>query len=82
MLVADQPYYAPDFSTIGARISYRRKIFGGKVNWRLQLNVRNLLDDNTLFANRAVDRRDGTGGGAVVRLAPERTSNLPAHFRF
>lgn len=78
---ASRPYHAKEFLSTGAWISYRRKLFG-KVNWRLQLNVRNVLDENTLFPHRAVDRRDGTGRPAVViyRRNEPRTFVLTSSF--
>jgi hypothetical protein len=79
--IADRPYYARKFATTGAWISYRRKLFG-KVNWRLQLNVRNVLDENKLFPHRAVDRRDGSGRPdvAIYRLNEPRTFLLTSTF--
>ncbi|MBI5693249.1 MAG: hypothetical protein HZC55_24490 [Verrucomicrobia bacterium] len=79
--IADRPYYARKFATTGAWISYRRKL-PGNVNWRLQLNVRNALDENKLFPHRAVDRRDGTGRPAIAiyRLNEPRTFLLTSSF--
>jgi hypothetical protein len=84
VLAADKPYYAGEFVTTGAWITYRRKLYSGKIDWRLQLNVRNILDANKQFPNRAVDRRDGTGAGAVViyRLNEPRTFVLTSAFGF
>lgn len=81
--IADRPYYAKEFVSTGAWITYRRKLFN-KVNWRLQLNVRNVLDENKLFPHRAVDRRDGTGRKDVViyRLNEPRTFVLTSTFSF
>lgn len=79
--IADRPFYARKFATTGAWITYRRKLFG-KVNWRLQLNVRNALDENKVFPHRAVDRRDGTGRPAIAiyRLNEPRTFLLTSTF--
>jgi outer membrane receptor for ferric coprogen and ferric-rhodotorulic acid len=79
--IADRPYYARRFATTGAWISYRRKLFA-KVNWRLQLNVRNVFDENKVFPHRAVDRRDGTGRPdvAIYRLNEPRTFLLTSTF--
>ncbi len=79
--IADRPYYAKEFATTGAWITYRRKLFD-KVSWRVQLNVRNVLDENKLFPHRAVDRRDGTGRKDVViyRLNEPRTFVLTSTF--
>jgi iron complex outermembrane receptor protein len=81
--IADRPYYARDFNTTGAWVSYRRRL-SNKVNWRVQLNVRNVLDENKLFPHRAVDRRDGTGRPAVAiyRLNEPRTFVLTSAFSF
>ncbi len=79
--IADRPYYARDFATTGAWITYRRKLFH-KVSWRLQLNIRNVLDENKLFPQRAVDRRDGTNRPEVVltRLNEPRAFVLSSTF--
>ena len=81
--IADRPYYAEGFATTGAWITYRRKLFD-KVNWRLQLNVRNVLDENKLFPHRAVDRRDGTNRPdvAIYRLNEPRTFMLTSNLSF
>ena len=82
--IASKPYYADEFVTAGSWISYRRKIFQQKIGWRVQLNVRNLFDDNKIFPQRAVDRRNGTGEGSVViyRLNEPRTFLLTSTFAF
>lgn len=84
VLIADRPYYAREFQTVGAWISYRRKILRDRIDWRVQLNVRNLLDENKVFPNRAVDRRDGTGAGEVIiyRLNVPRTFLLSSTFNY
>ena len=78
-----RPYYAKEYLTTGAWITYRRKLFQ-KVPWRLQLNVRNVLDDDKIFPHRAVDTRDGTGRPTVViyRLNEPRTFVLTSTFTF
>ena len=81
--IADRPYYAPVFATIGGWISYRRRL-AGRFDWRLQLNVRNLTDDNKIFPHRAVDVRDGTNRKAIAlyRLNEPRTFLLTTAFGF
>ncbi len=83
VLDAKRPYYAKEFLTTGAWITYRRKLFQ-KVPWRVQLNVRNVLDDDKIFPHRAVDTRDGTGRPTVViyRLNEPRTFVLTSTFTF
>jgi hypothetical protein len=80
----NRPYYSPMQQTFGAWITYQRKIFKDRVNWRLQLNVRNVFDDNVLSPLRTVDSRDGTGRGfvALYRVTEPRTFALTSEFRF
>ena len=79
-----RPYYAPTHQTLGAWITYQRKIFKNRIDWRLQLNVRNLLDKNVLFPLRTVDARDGTGRGVVAlyRVSEPRTFAFTSEFTF
>jgi hypothetical protein len=78
------PYHAPSYANFGAWVSYRRKIFRNRLDWRLQLNVRNLLDENTIFPLVAVDRRDGKHTPEVViyNLKEPRTYLFTSSFRF
>ena len=82
--IADRPFHAPKFATTGGWISYRRKLFRQKIDWRLQLNVRNAFNENRVFPHRAVDRRDGSNRPAVVlyRLNEPRTFVLTSAFMF
>ena len=79
-----QPYYAPSYLNFGAWVTYKRKIFKNKIDWRLQLNVRNLLDDNTIFPLVKVDTRDGkhTPSTAVYNLKEPRTYLFTSAFKF
>lgn len=78
------PYYVRGYTTIGTWLTYQRKLFKNKVSWRVQLNVRNLLDESTVSPLRIVDKRDGTHEGAVatVRLSEPRTYVLTSSFKF
>lgn len=82
--IADRPFYAREFITTGGWISYRRKLFAQKLDWRVQLNVRNALDDNKIFPHRAVDARDGTNRKviALYRLNEPRTFVLTSSIGF
>jgi hypothetical protein len=84
VFIPTQPYYAPRNELFGGWITYQRKIYKDRVNWRLQLNVRNIFDAYTVFPLRAVDRRDGTGAGTNVfyRLSEPRTYTLTSSFGF
>ncbi len=39
------PFYGPSDIQWGLRLAYRKRIFDGKVNWRLQLNLSNIFSD-------------------------------------
>ncbi len=84
VLDATRPYHAPAYAIFGSMISYQRKIFKNRINWRVQLNVRNLFDTDTIYAMRNVDRRDGTGlhHAAVYGLREPRTFQITNTFRF
>ncbi len=84
VFVPTQPYYAPGYETVGAWVTYRRKLFKDRIDWRLQLNVRNLFDAYTVSPLRTIDRRDGTHTGttATYRLSEPRTFTLTSTFKF
>ncbi len=84
LLDVTKPYYAPAYANFGAWISYKRKLFRDRVDWRLQLNVRNVLDDHVLYPLSNVDRRDGkhTPVTAVYTLREPRTYQFTSSFRF
>ena len=68
----------------GAWITYQRKLLRNRLDWRIQLNVRNLFDAYTVFPMRTVDARDGThrGAKAIYRLSEPRTYTLTSTFTF
>jgi hypothetical protein len=47
------PFFGPAETTYDAWLGYERKLHGGRIIWKLQLNVRNLLNDNLLIPVRA-----------------------------
>jgi len=79
-----RPYTSPAYANFGAWITYKRKIFKNRIDWRLQLNVRNLFDENTIYPLIAVDTRDGkhTPTTAVYTLKEPRTYQFTSTFRF
>lgn len=83
-LIPDKPFKTPTAGTYGAWVTYGRKILRDRIDWRLQLNVRNLLDENTVFPLRTVDARDGSNRGVVAtwRLNEPRTYTLTSTFKF
>ena len=84
LLDVTKPYYAPAYANFGAWLTYRRKIFRDRIDWRLQMNVRNVLDENTIYPLFIVDRRDGkhTPDTAVVTLKEPRTYQFTSSFKF
>lgn len=84
VLNPNQPYYAPTNELFGAWITYQRKLLRNRLDWRVQLNVRNVFDAYTVFPLRTVDARDGThrGAKAVYRLSEPRTYTLTSTFKF
>lgn len=83
-LLTDVVYYTPAYEIFGAMIGYSRKIMNDKVNWKIQLNILNLFDQNTVQTLRTVDTRDGnhTPSVALYRLAEPRTLRLTNTFKF
>lgn len=78
------PYHAPGYANFGAWVTYKRKLFRNRVDWRLQLNVRNLLDEHTVFPLVTVDTRDGrhTPNVAIYTLKEPRTYVFTSAFKF
>jgi len=63
-------YDVPDFNSpitgrpltsLDGFLGYRRKIFQGKCEWSVQLNIRNLLDDDELIQQRAYGKKQSDG---------------------
>ncbi|MBL9199997.1 MAG: TonB-dependent receptor [Opitutaceae bacterium] len=78
------PYHAPAWANFGAWVTYKRKLFRNRLDWRLQMNVRNLLDENTVYPLVKVDSRDGrhTPSTAIYNLKEPRTYLFTSSFRF
>jgi hypothetical protein len=63
-------YDVPDFgspitgrplTSLDGFLGYRRKILQGRYEWSVQLNIRNLLDDDDLIQQRAYGRKQADG---------------------
>ena len=78
VLDVQNPYFGPKEDTIDAWVSYERLIFDKQVNWRLQLNIRNLLDEDDLIP--VAQDPDFTYVG--MRIRPGRTYTLSSRFEF
>jgi outer membrane receptor protein involved in Fe transport len=76
----DNPYFGPDSTYIDLNLGYRReiKLFGKDVDWTINLNIRNIMDDNDLIP--VAINPDGSYG--TVRVPPERTWRLTSSFAF
>jgi len=59
-------------------VGYQRPIFNRKITWKLQLNVRNLLDDKALIPARA----QPDGSIAAYYIPTPITWNLRSTFEF
>lgn len=86
-LVTDvkHPFMGSDQITYDSWLNYQRKLFSGKVGWKVQLNVRNLLNDNLLIPVKANPVTVGdlkTREIAAYRIGEARTWMLTSTFSF
>ncbi len=72
------PYYAPPETNIDAWVSYQRKVWNDRINWKVQLNARNLFGDSATIAIGV----QPWGAPSTVRLPPERRWYLTNTFSF
>lgn len=73
----DNPYHGPSLGNIDLWVGYGRKITD-KIDWRVQLNVRNVGDGNALIP--ITTQPDGTHAG--MRIAPAQVWSLTNTFTF
>jgi hypothetical protein len=79
------PFMGSDEIAYDGSLSYQRKIFQGRIGWKLQLNVRNLLNDNLLVPVRANPVTVGdlkTREIAAYRIGEARNWLLTSTFSF
>lgn len=86
-LVTDikHPYMGSDEIDYDGWISYQRKLFRGKIGWKIQLNIKNLLNENLLIPVKAnpVKADDiKTRTIAAYRMGEGRTWQLTSTFSF
>ncbi len=72
------PYYAPAETNFDAWISYERKVWNNRVDWKVQLNARNLFGSTDPIGVAV----QPWGDFSATRLAPERRYYLTNTFRF
>ncbi len=72
------PYYAPAESNIDAWIGYERTIWKNRIKWKVQLNARNLIGDDSVIPIGV----QPWGEYSTVRLPPEKRWYLTNTFTF
>jgi hypothetical protein len=72
------PHYGPAETNVDAWITYERKIWNDRIDWKVQLNVKNLLGGNGLIAIRT----QPWGAAAAVRIPPEKRWYITNTFEF
>ncbi len=72
------PFYAPPETNVDAWVGYGRKLWRDRIDWKVQLNVRNILGDQDPIAITV----QPWGETAMARLAPERRWFLTSTFGF
>lgn len=48
----DNPFYADSTLHVGLHASYSRKVFNDQMNWKIQLNIKNIVGDDNLMPAR------------------------------
>jgi hypothetical protein len=74
----ENPYYSPDETNVDLFAAYTRKIWGDRIEWKAQLNVRNAIGDGGLMGVTV----QPWGEHAITRLPPERRWYLTNTFSF
>lgn len=72
------PYYGPAETNVDFFASYTRRVFRNKIDWKVQLNVRNAIGDGDLIP--ITTQPDGSP--ASVRLPPDRRWYVTNTFSF
>lgn len=74
------PFFGPDQFNADAWVRYRRKIMDDKIDWTVQLNVRNLIGgDSDEFIPISIDP---LGNVQAIRTSPERQIFVTNSFKF
>ena len=73
----DAPFEGEAVLTGGMQASYRRKVFSGRVMWRVQLNAQNLFSETGLRTIGA-----NSDGSPIWGIAPARVYQLSNSFEF
>lgn len=74
----NNPYRDGEQVTVDAFCGYERKLFKGQINWRVQLNVRNVLGKDDAEVQRVMNN----GEAAIYRIPAPSTFILTNTFEF
>ncbi len=79
-----KPYFGTPLMDVGASVSYSRKLFRNRITWKLQLNIRNLLDATDTYRIRmaSVPAAPTTPLSQVSQLREPRSFVLTNTFSF
>jgi catecholate siderophore receptor len=72
------PYWGPAEGNVDAWLSYGRKIWNDRINWKAQLNVKNLIGDDDLILIKS----QPWGAPAQMRIPPEKRWYITSTFEF
>ncbi|QXD25149.1 hypothetical protein F7C95_04410 [Opitutia bacterium ISCC 51] len=73
-----KPIFGPSEDNLDLWVTHKRKIFDDKVDWRIQLNIRNVLDDDDLIFTSV----DGDGTPTRVRIVNPMNFRITSTFSF
>jgi outer membrane receptor protein involved in Fe transport len=73
-----KPLYGDDRLNLDFFVSRTQKLFNGAVDWTIQLNIRNLLDDDDLVPLR----KDYDGTVVAYSIPNPRTFMVTSTFKF
>ncbi|MDP3071026.1 MAG: hypothetical protein Q8N18_12100 [Opitutaceae bacterium] len=74
----NNPFYAPAETNVDGFLSYTRKIWKDRIDWKVQLNVANLWQERELI----IVNVQPWGAPSSVRIAPERRWYVTNSFSF
>ena len=79
-----KPYFGTPLMDVGASVSYTRKVFRDRIGWKVQLNIRNLLDETDTYKIRmaSVPAAPTTPLSQVSQLREPRSFVLTNTFSF
>ncbi len=74
----DQPFFGGTNLNVGVHGAFAKKIFNDTVDWKIQLNIQNLIGDS----DRVVIRKNPDGNSAAFRVGREPIYKLTSTFKF